>query len=40
MNRRPLGLKRERAILGFQQFITAEALSPTTLVSYDSALRL
>jgi integrase len=39
MNRRPLGTKLSRALLGFQQFKT-EALSPGTLVSYDCALRL
>lgn len=40
MNRRPLGTKPQKAVLGFQQFKTAEALSPGTLVSYDCALRL
>ena len=40
MNRRPLGTKLSRAILGFQQFKTAEALSPNTLISYECALHL
>ncbi len=40
MNRRPVDTKLSQAILGFQQFKTAEALSPCTLVNYDCALRL
>jgi integrase/recombinase XerD len=40
MNRKPLGLTLPKAILGFQQYKTAEALSPNTLVSYESALKL
>lgn len=40
MNRRPSGTKLSRAISGFQQFKTAEALSPNTLISYECALHL
>lgn len=39
MNRRSPGLKLSKAISGFLQFKTAEALSPTTLVSYEHHLR-
>ena len=40
MNRRPLGLKLEKAIWGFLQFKTAEALNPNTLISYECVLKL
>ncbi len=40
MNRRPLGLKLSKAILGFQQYKTAKALSPGTLISYESIFKL
>ncbi len=39
MNRKSPGLKLSKAISGFLQFKTAEALSPTTLVSYEHHLR-
>ena len=41
MNRRPLGLKLEKAVLGFLQFKTAEGLSSNTLLSvWVSHIRL
>jgi len=40
MNRRPLGLKLEKAVVGFLQYKTAEALSPNTLIAYESVLKL
>ena len=38
MNRRPLFLKLQKAVLGFLQQKTAEGLSPTTLLSYQHLL--
>jgi integrase/recombinase XerD len=35
-----LGLKLEKAVTGFLQFKTAEALSPNTLIGYASVLKL
>ena len=40
MNRRPSGLKLDKAITGFLQFKSAEGLSPRTLVSYEYDLKL
>jgi integrase/recombinase XerD len=40
MNRRPLGLKLDKAIPGFLQFKSAEGSSPRTLVSYECDLKL
>ena len=40
MNRRPSGLKLDKAIPGFLQFKAAEGLSPRTLVSYEYDLKL
>jgi hypothetical protein len=37
MNRRPLFLKPQKAVLGFLQQKTAEGLSPTTLLSLNFA---
>lgn len=38
MNRIAPGFKLSKAILGFQQHKEAEALSPNTLISYQSTL--
>ena len=40
MNRKPLDLLAGKAIIGCLQYKTALALSPNTLVSYESVLRL
>jgi integrase/recombinase XerD len=40
MNRRPLGLKLSKAVLGFLQQKTAEGLSPSTLLSYQHLLAV
>jgi integrase/recombinase XerD len=40
MNRRPLGLLTPQVVTGFLQYKTAEALSPNTLISYESVLNL
>ena len=40
MNRKSLGLLAPQAVTGFLQYKTAEALSPNTLISYESVLKL
>jgi site-specific recombinase XerD len=40
MNRRPLGLKLDKALTGFLQHKAAEALSPNTLIAYEHDLKL
>jgi site-specific recombinase XerD len=40
MNRRPSGLKLDKAVPGFLQYKAAEGLSPRTLVSYEYNLKL
>ena len=40
MNRRPSGLKLDKAVTGFMQYKTAEGLSPRTLVGYEHDLKL
>jgi integrase/recombinase XerD len=40
MNCRPLGLKPQKALIGFLQYKTAEGLSPNTLVGYEYLLNL
>lgn len=40
MNRKPLGLLAPKLVSGFLQYKTAEALSPNTLIGYQSVLKL
>jgi integrase/recombinase XerD len=40
MNRRPSGLKLDKAVTGFLQYKAAEGLSPRTLVGYEHDLKL
>lgn len=40
MNRRPSGLTLSKAQVGFLQYKSAEGMSPTTLTTYESHLRL
>lgn len=40
MNRESLGLLIQQVVLGFQQFKSAEGLSPNTLVGYNATLQL